>query len=418
MSTMQERGVKAKKASKELIEQIPALLPCGKSLTKLIVASAKQKHLVSDELLTVLYGINLTDEEMDMLYDAMVALEIDTSEEPKPTKKDLADAEKQIEKEISDPSMRESLDARTLYLEEMSKIPLLTPEEERSLLLQIEEGKQAQKKKDEALAAGHALTKDTEEGREVLRAIRKGLAAKDKMIESNLRLVVSIAIKYQRNGGVPFMDLVQEGNIGLMHALEKFDVSRNNKFSTFAVLWIRQTVTRALAAQGKSFRVPIHLYETISKITRVRAELESKLGRSPTDQELADACGVPVKKIRYINKNAKQSVSLYTPISPDSSDSTSLLVDMIADDASISPEDCATHSLLQSEMKEFLKLLTPREEKVLRVRYGLEDDQMHTLDDVGKEFGLTRERIRQIEAGAIAKLAEAKGITQMSSYLT
>ena len=250
-----------------------------------------------------------------------------------------------------------------------------------------------------------------------MREIRREEEEKDKMIVSNIRLVVYVALKFKTNG-VSVLDLIQEGNLGLMHAIDKFSLQRNTKFSTYAVFWIRQTITRGVAAQSHDIRIPVHLHETLGKITKVQSELESKLGRPPTDKELADACGVPTSKIKYINKTAKQSVSLYSPIGQEQASSEStMLMDMISDDSGITPEEFATHRLLQTELGTYLKELPPREEKIIRVRFGLEDNQLHTLDEVGREFGLTRERVRQIIQDSLEKLRKSSGIQTMATFI-
>lgn len=418
MSNLRDRAVHAKKVCATLLEDVPALNPCGKVLTQLIVSSAKKKKISPDKLMMVLDSVELKDDEMERLYDALGSLEIDISDidmekEDDESKKEILSMEKQSKSSDE----RESLDSEFQYLREMSSIPLLKPEEEKQLLKILEKGKEASAYKKSELEKGHLLSPDNPEDREYLKAIKEGEKAKQKMIESNLRLVVSIALKY-KSSGVPVGDLIQEGNLGLIHAIDKFTIKKNTKFSTYAVFWIRQFVTRGMAAQGRDIRVPVHLYETLLKLNRIRADLEATLGRNPTDKELADACGITVTKIKYINKTAKQSVSLYTPIGgANDMSSENTLIDVMADDSGISPEDYVTHNLLQMELGKYLDKLPPRESKILRIRYGLEDNQMHTLDEVGKEFDLTRERVRQIENNAMEHLKELGGIQKLNPFI-
>lgn len=418
MSTIRDRTTLAKNSTMKLIEEIPALNPCGKVLTKLIVNSAKKKKMNPDELLTVLDGINLRDEEMERLYDVMGNLEIDICDDADEDAIDAKEAVESLQKQIeSEHGISDDLDAETLYMREMAAYPMLSQEEEKELLQIIAAGAEAAKIKEQERSKGHILSPENPEDKELLRAIRRAAGAKDKMIVSNLRLVVSVALKFKTNG-VSVLDLIQEGNLGLMHAIDKFSLQRNTKFSTYAVFWIRQTITRGVAAQSHDIRIPVHLHETLGKITKVQSELESKLGRPPTDKELADACGVPTSKIKYINKTAKQSVSLYSPIGQEQASSEStMLMDMISDDSGITPEEFATHRLLQTELGTYLKELPPREEKIIRVRFGLEDNQLHTLDEVGREFGLTRERVRQIIQDSLEKLRKSSGIQTMATFI-
>ena len=287
---------------------------------------------------------------------------------------DAAEDDDKYLDDIADDSVR-------LYLREIGKIPLLTPQEEIDLARKV-------RKKDKR--------------------------AKDKMAEANMRLVVSIAKRYVGRG-LDLLDLIQEGNTGLLRAVEKFDPDKGFKFSTYATWWIRQAITRAIADQARVIRIPVHMVETINKLLRNQRRLTQELGREPTNDELAKEMEMEVEKIDHIMKIKQDITSLDAPVRDDEEDST--LVQFIEDEDTKSPEESATDQLLKEHVGEMLDILTPREQKILRMRFGLEDGRTHTLEEVGQEFGVTRERIRQIEAKALAKLRKNRDSKSLRDYL-
>ncbi len=273
-----------------------------------------------------------------------------------------------------------SNDSVQMYLREIGKVPLLKPEEEIELAKRIEKG-------------------DAE--------------ARKRLAEANLRLVVSIAKKYTGRN-LSLLDLIQEGNLGLFRAVEKFDYRKGYKFSTYGTWWIRQAVTRALADQARTIRIPVHMIETINKFTQVQRRLLQDLGRDPLPEEIASEMGLPVEKVRHIMKISQETVSIDTAVGEEDEDST--LKDFIMDEETVTPEQAAGRELLKEHVKEILKDLLPREQKILRMRFGLTDGVFHTLEEVGQEFGVTRERIRQIEAKALEKIREHKGLRKLKGY--
>ncbi len=314
--------------------------------------------------------------------DTALGLVDDTSE---PVPDDLESEEDwQEEEDISaNPSYLDDIsdDSVRLYLREIGKIPLLNPEEELALAHKVKEG-----------------DKD----------------AKDKMAEANMRLVVSIAKRYSGRG-LDFLDLIQEGNTGLLRAVEKFDPDKGFKFSTYATWWIRQAITRAIADQARTIRIPVHMVETINKLLRTQRRLTQELNREPTNEEIAAAMEMEVDKVEYVMKIKQDITSLDANVRDDDDDS--VLADFIEDDEAVSPEDAATTQLLKEQVKDMLGVLTDREQKILKMRFGLEDGKSHTLEEVGQEFSVTRERIRQIEAKALSKLRKHKDAKKLYEYL-
>ncbi|HKX23709.1 MAG TPA: RNA polymerase sigma factor RpoD, partial [Candidatus Saccharimonadales bacterium] len=302
-----------------------------------------------------------------------------------PIPDDLEDEEEWQEEEdvTTNPSYLDDIsdDSVRLYLREIGKIPLLNPEEELSLAHKVKEG-----------------DKD----------------AKDKMAEANMRLVVSIAKRYSGRG-LDFLDLIQEGNTGLLRAVEKFDPDKGFKFSTYATWWIRQAITRAIADQARTIRIPVHMVETINKLLRTQRRLTQELNREPTNEEIAAAMDMEVDKVEYVMKIKQDITSLDANVRDDDDDS--VLADFIEDDEAVSPEDAATTQLLKEQVKDMLGVLTDREQKILKMRFGLEDGKSHTLEEVGQEFSVTRERIRQIEAKALSKLRKHKDAKKLYEYL-
>jgi RNA polymerase primary sigma factor len=293
-----------------------------------------------------------------------------------------------------------------LYLKEVSRIPLLTAEEEVELAQRIERGRMAR----EELAKGNVSPKRRAELRKL---IEDGWAAREHLITANSRLVISVAKKYMGRG-VPFLDLIQEGNIGLIRATKKFDYRRGHKFSTYATWWIRQAVTRAIADQGRTIRVPVHMGDQINKLLRVQHQLTQKLGREPTVEELAEALGVPPRKVENMIQVARRPLSLETP-TDDEEDS--VLGDFIEDEEAPPPDETATYNLLREQLNEILSTLPPREVRILQLRYGLLDGQPYTLEEVGRKMGVTRERVRQIEAQALSRLRQLSIRRKLRDYL-
>jgi RNA polymerase primary sigma factor len=293
-----------------------------------------------------------------------------------------------------------------LYLKEVSRVPLLTAEEEVELAQRIERGRIGR----EELARGNASSRRRLELRKL---IEDGWAAREHLITANSRLVISVAKKYMGRG-VPFLDLIQEGNIGLIRATKKFDYRRGHKFSTYATWWIRQAVTRAIADQGRTIRVPVHMGDQINKLLRVQHQLTQRLGREPSVEELANALEVPPKKVENMIQVARRPLSLETP-TDDEEDS--VLGDFIEDDEAAPPDEMATYNLLREHLTEVLNSLPPREVRILQLRYGLLDGQAYTLEEVGRKMGVTRERVRQIEAQALSRLRHPSIRRKLRDYL-
>jgi RNA polymerase primary sigma factor len=314
--------------------------------------------------------------------------------------------EEEEEDEEYDLSGIASNDTVGLYLKEMARVPLLSTEEEVALAHRLEAGRDAQRK----------LNKKTASARsdEWVALVQDGLAAREHLIKANTRLVVSIAKKYMTRG-VPFLDLIQEGNLGLMKAVEKFDYRRGFRFSTYATWWIRQTITRAIADQGRTIRVPVHMSDRIRRLYRVARELEQEIGRKPSIDEIAKAMDTEPRKIQWMLKVSWQPLSLEHPVGEDED---SELGNFIENDTTPTPSE-ATHDLmLKEKIEQLLTTLTPREARILRLRFGLQNGRSYTLEEVGKKFGLTRERIRQIEGRALRRLRHPRRSRQLRDYLS
>ncbi|MHB8593873.1 MAG: RNA polymerase sigma factor RpoD [Acidimicrobiales bacterium] len=299
------------------------------------------------------------------------------------------------------------------YLKEIGKVPLLTAELEVELAKRIEAGTMAAEElaRREAHAPGGRVP--TDERVNLQRQVRRGQQAKEALIEANLRLVVSIAKRY-RNRGLAFLDLIQEGNLGLMRAVEKFDYTKGFKFSTYATWWIRQAITRALADQGRTIRIPVHMVETINKVVRVQRQLLQDFGREPTVEEIAGKVEFPIERVREIQRINQDTVSLEQPMGDEEDFSLS---DLIEDQGAEVPDDAATRSMLHEAVRDALATLPKREREVMELRFGLEDGRVRTLEEVGKAFGVTRERIRQIEAKTLAKLRHPNAARPLRDFL-
>ena len=362
-------------------------------LSNLIEKGKKAGKLTLKEIADVIDGLNLSQEQMDRFYDTLEELNIETvgedlppidDDELLPALDELEEIDEVTEEEIAEAdSMVDSYstdDPVRMYLKEIGKVSLLTQEEEIELAVRMSQG-------------------DEE--------------AKRRMAEANLRLVVSIAKRYVGRGML-FLDLIQEGNLGLIKAVEKFDYTKGYKFSTYATWWIRQAITRAIADQARTIRIPVHMVETINKVIRVSRQLLQELGHDPSAEEIAAEMNIPVEKVRDILKIAQEPVSLETPIGEEED---SHLGDFIPDEDASEPSEAASFSLLKEQLMSVLATLTPREEKVLRLRFGIEDGRTRTLEEVGKEFNVTRERIRQSEAKALRKLRHPSRSKKLRDFL-
>ena len=349
---------------------------------KLLALGKKQGHITYEQLADELKGLDIDSDTLDELYNSLMEAEISIVSEDG---QDEVSGE-EITEEVPVENLTLSKDVKIndpvrMYLKEIGRINLLTSDEEFEYAKRAEEG-------------------DEE--------------AKRLLAESNLRLVVSIAKRYVGRGML-FLDLIQEGNIGLMKAVDKFDPTKGYKFSTYATWWIRQAITRAIADQARTIRVPVHMVETINKLARVQRQLTQDLNREPTDEEIAKNLGISIEKVREVYKISQDPVSLETPIGEEDD---SHLGDFIKDERTMGPEEYATIEMLKEELQGVLGTLTDREEKVLRLRFGLDDGQCRTLEEVGQIFGVTRERIRQIEAKALRKLRHPSRSRKLKDFLT
>ena len=362
----------AKKSSGD--SAIDALIEKGKS----------QGFLRQEDILSVIPEAEGDIEKFDEIYSIMLEEGIEVVEGSEDeigesgdiSEEDLLEEIKKQEATLADISN----DSVRMYLREIGRIALLSSEEEVDLAKKSEKGDKF---------------------------------SKDRLIEANLRLVVSIAKKFVGRG-MPLLDLIQEGNFGLMKAVEKFDYRRGYKFSTYATWWIRQAITRAIADQARTIRIPVHMVETINKLTRVQRQLSQELQRDPTPEEIAAEMGMEIEKVNHVLKISQGTISLETKVGEEE-DST--ISDFIQDEKNIAPDEAATHQLLREQLREVIKGLYPREQKIVRMRFGLDDGKSHTLEEVGREFGVTRERIRQIEAKALLKLRRNRESKKLKEYL-
>lgn len=355
-----------------------------KTIVKELMELGKSKgNLTNDEIIEALGEMEFKPEELEKLYDNLEQQGIEIIEDVQHIDfEEITEIAEQQKKDAS-PDSSDSMsidDPVKVYLKEIGRVPLLTPEEEVELAIKISEG---------------------------------DLQAKKRLSEANLRLVVSIAKRYLGRG-MQFLDLIQEGNLGLIKAVEKFDYTKGFKFSTYATWWIRQAITRAIADQARTIRIPVHMVETINKVKKVSTQILHEKGHEPTSEEIAEKLDISVEKVREIVRVAQEPVSLETPIGEEED---SHLGDFIPDSDTPAPADEASHALLKEQLEEVLATLTPREAKVLRLRFGLEDGKSRTLEEVGSEFKVTRERIRQIEAKALRKLRHPSRSKKLKDYL-
>ncbi len=390
-------------------------------LKELLAIAKKRKNVIEDTEIISCFAtskdIELTTELMERIFDFLEKNKVDvltiSEDEDEPDEDALLEVENDedlaVEKiDLSVPEGTNIEDPVRMYLKEIGKVPLLSAEEEITLAQEMEAGDAAaiQLQEDDG-----SLDQDTKE--ELERLVDIGDNAKKKLSEANLRLVVSIAKRYVGRGML-FLDLIQEGNLGLIKAVEKFDYRKGYKFSTYATWWIRQAITRAIADQARTIRIPVHMVETINKLIRVSRQLLQELGREPSPEEIAEEMEIPVERVREILKISQEPVSLETPIGEEED---SHLGDFIQDENVPVPADAAAFTLLKEQLVEVLSTLTEREQKVLRLRFGLDDGRARTLEEVGKEFNVTRERIRQIEAKALRKLRHPSRSRKLRDYL-
>lgn len=377
-----------------------------------LIAKGKEKgSLSTDEIADALAEVELSTEQIDAVYTKLMesGIEIVEAEEIIEAPRETVEAaEEEAAAKKLDLSVKTlTNDPVRMYLKEIGKVPLLTAEEEVALAKAIEEGEKAARR----IETEPNLSK--EEQRKLAQLERKGMEAKRKLVEANLRLVVSIAKRYVGRGML-FLDLIQEGNLGLIRAVEKFDYRKGYKFSTYATWWIRQAITRAIADQARTIRIPVHMVETINKLIRIQRQLLQELGREPTPEEIAVEMGLTPEKVREILKISQEPVSLETPIGEEED---SQLGDFIEDQEAVVPVDAASFSLLQQQLRSILETLSDRERKVIELRFGLKDGHPRTLEEVGKVFGVTRERIRQIESKTLAKLRHPSRSAKLKDYL-
>jgi RNA polymerase primary sigma factor len=394
-------------------------------MTQLLEIGKKKRNILEyQEISDHFKDMNLDEEKMEAVLDFLEHNNVDVLRISEDDDDDeiLLDDDDEVEVEAIDLSVPEGVsveDPVRMYLKEIGKVPLLNAEEEIELAKKMEAGSVATEKI-QILRDRIKETEDEKEKEEIQAEIKElqldvdhGSDAKKRLAEANLRLVVSIAKRYVGRGML-FLDLIQEGNLGLIKAVEKFDYRKGYKFSTYATWWIRQAITRAIADQARTIRIPVHMVETINKLIRVSRQLLQELGREPTPEEIAAEMNMPVDRVREILKISQEPVSLETPIGEEED---SHLGDFIKDDNVPVPADAAAFTLLKEQLEEVLGTLTEREQKVLTLRFGLEDGRARTLEEVGKEFNVTRERIRQIEAKALRKLRHPSRSRKLKDYL-
>ncbi len=387
-----KKTTKAKKAE-ETTEELSPEMKLKRAFDAILEKGKQKGSLSHSEITELLEDVEYDSDQLEKLYDVLEAAGVDLSSFMDAPDLEELKAEEEVEALETSQDMEEMLqgegmaleDHVRMYLKEIGKVPLLTGEEELTLAQTMIEG-------------------ETEFQRE---------NAKQKLVEANLRLVVSIAKRYVGRG-MFFLDLIQEGNLGLMKAVEKFDYNKGFKFSTYATWWIRQAITRAIADQARTIRIPVHMVETINKVLRVSRQLLQELGHEASAEEIAEVMNIPVEKVRETMKIAQEPVSLETPIGEEED---SHLGDFIPDDDAPAPAEAASYAMLREHLDEVLHTLTPREMQVLKLRFGFDDGRTRTLEEVGKEFNITRERIRQIEARALRRLRHPSRAKKLKDYL-
>ena len=414
-----------KKEQKDMAQEQEQRLNFQQKLIEILELGKKKKNMLEyQEIADFFKDLNLDPEKFEMVIDYLEQNGIDVLKISNDDDVDddiILDDEDEVEVEKIDLSVPEGVsveDPVRMYLKEIGKVPLLSADEEIELAQNMEDGAVATEKINVLKgridgASEEEKAEIKEEIKTLQRDVDKGADAKKRLAEANLRLVVSIAKRYVGRGML-FLDLIQEGNLGLIKAVEKFDYKKGYKFSTYATWWIRQAITRAIADQARTIRIPVHMIETINKLIRVSRQLLQELGREPSPEEIAKEMNMPVERVREILKISQEPVSLETPIGEEED---SHLGDFIKDDNVPVPADAAAFTLLKEQLEEVLGTLTEREQKVLTLRFGLEDGRARTLEEVGKEFNVTRERIRQIEAKALRKLRHPSRSRKLKDYL-
>lgn len=382
------------------------------AIEQLLELGKERGFVTIDDILGVFPEAERDLDQLEEVYASLLSAGItyldDVLDGEEPQDEDLAEVESSAD-DASDNNDLNHIDADDsvgLYLKEVGRVPLLTAQEEVSLAKRIERGRKAR----ENLARRSVTIRRR---RELQMLIEDGWAAREHLITANSRLVISVAKKYMGRG-VPFLDLIQEGNIGLIRAAKKFDYKRGHKFSTYATWWIRQAVTRAIADQGRTIRVPVHMGDQINRLLRTSHQLTQRLGRDPSTEELAEALMVSPKKVENMIQVARRPISLETPTDEEED---SVLADFIEDQDSPAPADTVTKNLLREQLRDVLHTLPPREVRILQLRYGLHDGQSYTLEEVGRKMGVTRERVRQIEAQALSRLRHPSHRRKLADYL-
>lgn len=421
----EENKMAKKKEQKDMAQEQEQRLNFQQKLIEILELGKKKKNMLEyQEIADFFKDLNLDPEKFEMVIDYLEQNGIDVLKISNDDDVDddiILDEEDEVEVEKIDLSVPEGVsveDPVRMYLKEIGKVPLLSADEEIELAQNMEDGAVAIEKINVLKgrldgASEEEKAEIKEEIKTLQRDVDKGADAKKRLAEANLRLVVSIAKRYVGRGML-FLDLIQEGNLGLIKAVEKFDYKKGYKFSTYATWWIRQAITRAIADQARTIRIPVHMVETINKLIRVSRQLLQELGREPSPEEIAKEMSIPVDRVREILKISQEPVSLETPIGEEED---SHLGDFIKDDNVPVPADAAAFTLLKEQLEEVLGTLTEREQKVLTLRFGLEDGRARTLEEVGKEFNVTRERIRQIEAKALRKLRHPSRSRKLKDYL-
>ena len=421
----EENKMAKKKEQKDMAQEQEQRLNFQQKLIEILELGKKKKNMLEyQEIADFFKDLNLDPEKFEMVIDYLEQNGIDVLKISNDDDVDddiILDDEDEVEVEKIDLSVPEGVsveDPVRMYLKEIAKVPLLSADEEIELAQNMEDGAVAIEKINVLKgrldgASEEEKAEIKEEIKTLQRDVDKGADAKKRLAEANLRLVVSIAKRYVGRGML-FLDLIQEGNLGLIKAVEKFDYKKGYKFSTYATWWIRQAITRAIADQARTIRIPVHMVETINKLIRVSRQLLQELGREPSPEEIAKEMNMPVERVREILKISQEPVSLETPIGEEED---SHLGDFIKDDNVPVPADAAAFTLLKEQLEEVLGTLTEREQKVLTLRFGLEDGRARTLEEVGKEFNVTRERIRQIEAKALRKLRHPSRSRKLKDYL-
>jgi RNA polymerase primary sigma factor len=382
----------------------------AETLSVLMDKADAQGYLLTDDIIEAFPKAEEANEQLEELFAFLHGAGIDVYEDPSDVPPQvLTRARRRIEEEEFDLSTISTDDTVGLYLKEMARVPLLTTEQEVDLAKRLERGLKSQKKLDKLSASASYKKRAELQGH-----VEEGRGAREHLIKANTRLVVSIAKKYIGRG-VPFLDLIQEGNLGLMKAVEKFDYRRGFRFSTYATWWIRQTITRAIADQGRTIRVPVHMSDRIRRLYKVARDLEQSYGRKPTPEEIAVELNVDARKVQWMLKVSWRPLSLERPVGEEEDTELGAFIE---DDTTPTPTQSAYQNLLKEKVEEVLATLTPREARILRLRFGLQNGRSYTLEEVGQKFGLTRERIRQIEGKALRRLRHPRRSRHLRDYLT